>query len=71
MATLDTRVSRLRCAGPEAKDSCLRRLELVDDGRDRSVAPPAAPICLSCRMYETPDGLAGAPTVEQLVQVMS
>lgn len=26
---------------------------------------------LSCRVYRTPDGLAGAPTLEQLQQVLS
>ncbi|MFB7913879.1 thioredoxin family protein [Streptomyces sp. NPDC056061] len=26
---------------------------------------------LTCRVYETPDGLAGAPTTERLVQVLT
>jgi hypothetical protein len=35
------------------------------DGRD--VFPGAAPTSeLSCRIYQTPNGLAGLPTVEQL-----
>jgi len=29
-------------------------------------ADPEAGVGLSCRVYRTPDGLAGAPTVEQL-----
>lgn len=29
-----------------------------------------APVGLSCRIFQTPDGLAGAPTVEQLVAVL-
>ncbi len=33
-------------------------------------ADPAAPVGLSCRVFQTPDGLAGAPTVEQLVAVL-
>jgi glutaredoxin len=30
----------------------------------------ASPVGLSCRLYRTPDGLAGSPTVEQLVEVL-
>jgi hypothetical protein len=29
-----------------------------------------SPVGLSCRVYRTPDGLAGSPTVEQLVEVL-
>ena len=29
-----------------------------------------SPVGLSCRVYRTPDGLAGSPTVEQLVSVL-
>ncbi len=29
-----------------------------------------APIGLSCRVFKTPDGLRGSPTVEQLVEVL-
>jgi hypothetical protein len=29
-------------------------------------AEPDAGVGLSCRVYRTPDGLAGAPTMEQL-----
>ncbi len=39
------------------------------DGEDR-FAEPGAPVGLSCRVFRTPDGLAGAPTVEQLVAVL-
>ena len=39
------------------------------DGEDR-FAEPDAPVGLSCRVFSTPDGLAGAPTVEQLVAVL-
>ena len=39
------------------------------DGRD-PFAVPGSPVGLSCRLYRTPDGLAGAPTVEQLVEVL-
>ena len=33
-------------------------------------ADPDAPVELSCRIFQTPDGLAGAPTVGQLVTVL-
>lgn len=36
------------------------------DGRDAFAADEDEPAGLSCRVYETPDGLAGVPTVEQL-----
>ena len=40
------------------------------DGRD-PFADPAAATGLSCRVYPTEAGLAGAPTVEQLRAVLS
>ncbi|WP_040493594.1 hypothetical protein, partial [Ilumatobacter nonamiensis] len=30
-----------------------------------------APVGLSCRMYQTPDGLAGSPTLDQLREVLA
>lgn len=39
------------------------------DGRD-PFADEAAPVGLSCRVFMTPDGLRGAPTVDQLVAVL-
>jgi hypothetical protein len=38
---------------------------ILIDGVD-PLADPAAPGGLACRLYATPDGVAGAPTVEQL-----
>ena len=40
------------------------------DGEDR-FAQLGAPVGLSCRLYQTPEGVDGAPTVSQLVQVLS
>jgi hypothetical protein len=34
-------------------------------------ADPDAPVGLSCRVFRTEAGLAGAPTVEQLLAVLS
>ena len=33
-------------------------------------ADPDAPVGLSCRMYRTENGLAGSPTIEQLLTVL-
>ena len=38
---------------------------ILVDGVD-VFAEPDAGVGLSCRVYHTPDGLAGAPTIEQL-----
>lgn len=40
------------------------------DGVD-PFADAAAPVGLSCRVFETPDGLRPAPTVQQLVSVLT
>lgn len=39
------------------------------DGIDPFAQPGASP-ALACRLYATPDGMAGAPTVDQLVDVL-
>ena len=39
------------------------------DGRD-PFAEQDAPVGLACRLYRTPEGLQGAPTVDQLVDVL-
>lgn len=40
------------------------------DGSD-PFADPSAPVGLSCRVFRTPDGLAGSPTLEQLMDAMT
>jgi hypothetical protein len=42
---------------------------LVDG--DDPFAEPGAPVGLSCRLYRTPAGVDGSPTVEQLVAVLA
>jgi hypothetical protein len=42
---------------------------LLVDGLD-PFAIPGAPVGLACRVYPTPAGLAGSPTVEQFVAVL-
>ena len=39
------------------------------EGRD-PFADESAPVDLSCRVFRTPEGLRGAPEVEQLVEVL-
>ena len=39
------------------------------DGHD-PFADPAAPVGLACRVYPIPEGLRGAPTVDQLLAVL-
>lgn len=41
---------------------------ILVDGVDPFQAPAAA--ALTCRLYPTPDGLAGCPTVDQLIRVL-
>ncbi len=38
-------------------------------GRDPFAAPGMAP-ALACRVYRTPEGLAGSPTVDQLAEAL-
>lgn len=39
------------------------------DGSD-PFAQPGAPVGLACRVYITPEGVAGSPTVDQLAEVL-
>jgi hypothetical protein len=43
---------------------------IIVDGVD-PFADPDAPVGLSCRVYETPDGFAGSPTLDQLRSVIA
>jgi hypothetical protein len=42
---------------------------ILVDGRD-PFADPGAPVGLSCRIYRSPAGVAGAPTVEQIIDAL-
>jgi hypothetical protein len=42
---------------------------IIVDGVDR-FAEPDAPIGLACRVYQTPNGFAGSPTLDQLRSVI-
>ena len=56
---------------PEAaEEQCFRGSPTVlVDGVD-PFADPDVPVGLSCRVYVTPDGLAGSPTRDQLLEVI-
>jgi hypothetical protein len=43
---------------------------ILIDGVD-PFAEPEQPIGLGCRVYRTPDGLAGVPTVDQLAHALA
>jgi hypothetical protein len=43
---------------------------ILVDGRDPFGTPGVAP-ALACRVYTTPDGPAGAPSLEQIVQALT
>lgn len=68
----DTPVTRRQVTTPEAAERLAFRGSptVLIDGRDPFAAPDA-PVGLACRMYVTPQGLAGAPTVEQLAAALT
>lgn len=43
---------------------------ILVDGTD-PFANPDAPVGLACRVYLTPDGMAGSPTVDQITDVLT
>jgi hypothetical protein len=43
---------------------------ILIDGVD-PFAATASPASVSCRLYQTPTGLAGCPSVEQLIEVLN
>ena len=62
------RVQRQRVTTPEEAEAAVFRGSptVLIDGRD-PFADPDAPVGLSCRVYRTEAGVAGAPTVQQLL----
>ena len=44
---------------------------IVVDGVDLFPGAPDGPFGLSCRLYPTEDGLAGSPTLDQLVRALA
>ena len=69
---LDFTVTRREVTSPEEADDagfCGSPTILVD-GRD-AFAEGDEPVGMSCRVYQTPDGTAGVPTIDQLRAVLS
>lgn len=65
-------LTRRRVETPEAAEELRFRGSptVLVDGRD-PFAEGDEPFGLSCRIYQTPDGPAGAPTVEQLREALA
>jgi hypothetical protein len=68
----DVRVEHRLVTTPERAEAAgfRRSPTVLVNGRD-PFADPAAPAGLSCRVYPTEAGLAGTPTVEQLLAALS
>jgi len=68
----DLEVSRIEVTTPEDAERYRFRgsPSLLIDGRD-PFADPDDPVGLSCRVYQTPDGPAGSPTLAQLREVLT
>jgi hypothetical protein len=60
---------RIETSGEAAACGFIGSPTILIDGRD-PFAEPGAQASLSCRIYRTPDGLSGSPTVAQLVAVL-
>jgi hypothetical protein len=67
----DVAVAHVLVSTPEEAEAAQFRGSptVLVDGRD-PFADPDAPVGLACRLYRTGEGLAGSPTVEQLVAVL-
>src|SRR5665648_959243 len=67
----DVQVERIRVSMPEEAESpgFLGSPTVRINGTD-PFAEPGAAVGLSCRLYRTSTGLAGAPTIEQLIEVV-
>lgn len=68
----EVRVEHRRVTTPEHAEATGFRGSptVLVDGRD-PFADPGAPAGLSCRVFRTEAGVTGAPTVEQLLAVLS
>lgn len=68
----DMVITRVLVESPEEADLVGFRgsPSVLIDGTD-PFSDPDAPVGLSCRLYPTPDGLAGSPTLEQLREALS
>jgi hypothetical protein len=67
----DLRISRRLVTTPEEAEATRFRgsPSVLIDGVD-PFAEPDAPVGLACRVYQTPDGPAGSPTLDQLREAL-
>ena len=67
----DVQVERIRVSTPEEAEATgfLGSPTVRIDGAD-PFAEPGARVALACRLYRTSTGLAGAPTIEQLLEAV-
>jgi len=72
LSGLPQTVERCRIETPDEADEYrfAGSPSILLDGRDPFASSPIE-VGLTCRMYSTPDGAAGAPTVAQLVGAVS
>jgi len=71
LAEVDAQVALVEVTSPEDAERLRFRgspTVLVDGGDP--FAEESDPVGLSCRVFRTPDGLRGAPAVDQLVHVL-
>lgn len=68
----DVRIQRQRVQTPEQAEEVgfLGSPTVRINGRD-PFAQAGEQVALSCRVFSTPAGLAGSPTVEQLIEALS
>ena len=71
LGTHEQQLTRRKVNSPEEAEQLSFRGSptVLVDGED-PFADPAAPVGLSCRLFPTPTGLAGAPTIDQLLQAL-
>ena len=71
LSGVDGEVVLVDVAAPEAAERLgFRGSPTVLIDGDDPFANDADPVGLSCRLFRTPDGLRGAPTVDQLVDAL-
>lgn len=71
LAGADTEIRLIEVSTPDDAERLRFRGSptVLVDGTD-PFADDHAPVGLSCRVFRTPDGLRGAPTVDQLVSIL-
>jgi len=66
MASVEPILERVETAEAAERLRFIGSPTILVDGRDAFAGGAEASFGLTCRVYQTPEGLAGSPTVEQL-----